>query len=53
MLCDHAWLDPDMDSANGVLMDKEADMLRMDAMLLVVQLNIRQLMEVAPFNIPI
>ena len=40
VMCDHAWLDPDMEGDNGVLLDREADMLRMDVMILTVQLNV-------------
>lgn len=39
-----------MDASNGVQMDKEDDMLRVDAMILTVQLNLRQLIEVHPFS---
>lgn len=45
-----------MSAGNGVEMDRGDDMLRLDAMMLVVQLNLRQLLEVgwhlalAPFE---
>ena len=46
MLCDQAWLDPDLDHTNGISMRGEGDMLRMDAVITSVQLNIRCLLEV-------
>ena len=46
MLADQAWLDPDLDASNGVLMHKEKDMLRLDAMIMMCQLSVRQLLEV-------
>ncbi|KAK9801967.1 hypothetical protein WJX73_003033 [Symbiochloris irregularis] len=49
LLCDHMWLDPDMTAANGVEMGEEDDMLRLDSMMLMMQLNLRQLMEEAGF----
>ncbi|KAK9803748.1 hypothetical protein WJX73_000566 [Symbiochloris irregularis] len=49
LLCDHMWLDPDLKGGNGVEMGEENDMLRLDSMMLVVQLNLRQLMEEAGF----
>ena len=48
LLCDHAWVDPDLQDGNGVLNGEGEDMLRCDAMLLSTQLNIRQLLEVTP-----
>ena len=48
MLCDLAWLDPDMEVANGIAATEQSDMLRLDAMILMVQLNIRKLIEVLP-----
>ena len=46
VLCDQAWLDPDLDHTNGISMRGEGDMLRMDAVITSVQLNIRCLLEV-------
>ena len=40
-LCDRLWVDPDNDSSNGVDFMEEKDMLRLDSMLLLVQLHIR------------
>ena len=40
-LCDRLWVDPDADSSNGVDFMEERDMLRLDSMLLLVQLHIR------------
>ena len=48
VLCDQAWLDPDLDHTNGISMRGEGDMLRMDAVITSVQLNIRCLLEVRP-----
>ena len=36
-----------MKGGNGVEMGEENDMLRLDSMMLIVQLNLRQLMEVS------
>ena len=41
-----SWLDPDMEVANGIAATEQSDMLRLDAMILMVQLNIRKLVEV-------
>ncbi len=43
-----SWLDPDMEVANGIAATEQSDMLRLDAMILMVQLNIRKLVEVGP-----
>lgn len=45
VLCDSQWCDPDLDSSNGIQMGLR-DMLRIDSMLMMVQLNIRVLLEV-------
>ena len=45
VLCDSQWCDPDLDSSNGVQMGLR-DMLRIDSMLMMVQLNVRLLLEV-------
>ena len=45
ILCDSQWSDPDLDSSNGIQMGLR-DMLRIDSMLMMVQLNIRVLLEV-------
>jgi hypothetical protein len=47
VLCDMSWLDPDMEVANGIAATEQSDMLRLDAMILMVQLNIRKLVEVS------
>ena len=51
ILCDSQWCDPDLDSSNGIQMGLR-DMLRIDSMLMMVQLNIRVLLEVCipPYN---
>lgn len=48
ILCDGRWVDPDLDSSNGIQMREAKDMLRFDSMLMLVQLNIRKLLEVRP-----
>lgn len=40
-LCDQKWVDPDADASNGVDFLEQRDMLRLDSMLLLVQLHIR------------
>jgi len=47
VLCDSQWADPDLDSSNGIQMNSLRDMLRIDSMLMMVQLNIRVLLEVS------
>ncbi|DBA72591.1 TPA: hypothetical protein ACH3X2_010343 [Trebouxia sp. C0005] len=47
VLCDSQWCDPDLDSNNGIQMNSLRDMLRIDSMLMMVQLNIRVLLEAA------
>eukprot|EP00891_Asterochloris_glomerata_P004631 jgi/Astpho2/4631/Aster-x0209 len=49
ILCDSRWVDPDLDSTNGIQMRLAADMLRFDSMLLMVQLNVRKLLEEAEY----
>ena len=39
------WLDPDMLRQNGISASEQGDMLRLDAMVMMVQLNIRKLLE--------
>ena len=51
VLCDSQWCDPDMDSSNGIQMGLR-DMLRIDSMLMMVQLNIRVLLEVSNASHP-
>jgi len=45
VLCDAAWADPDLDAANGIALRTKRDMLRLDALIMTVQLNIRRLLE--------
>jgi hypothetical protein len=40
-----SWVDPDNDASNGVDPLCQADMLRLDAMVMTVQLNLRKLLE--------
>ena len=51
MLCDLAWLDPDMKVSNGISATEQRDMLRLDAMIMMVQMNIRKLIDVSRWNI--
>lgn len=46
ILCDFSWQDPDLDPSNGLTMISQADTLRLDALVMTVQLNIRKLLEV-------
>lgn len=46
MLCDMEWVDPDLRVANGIAISDQGDMLRLDAMLMTVQLNLRKMLEV-------
>lgn len=46
VLCDMKWLDPDMEEANGISATEQSDMLRLDALVLMVQLNVRKLIAV-------
>ena len=46
ILCDLAWLDPDMKVSNGISATEQRDMLRLDAMIMMVQMNIRKLINV-------
>lgn len=47
VMCDQQWLDPDLDARNGIMMAKQKDMLRLDSMIMMVQLNVRDLLEVS------
>ncbi|KAK9811837.1 hypothetical protein WJX72_011041 [[Myrmecia] bisecta] len=47
VLCDTAWMDPDNDASNGIELHEQRDFLRMDAMVMLVHLNIRKLLEAA------
>ena len=46
MLCDALWADPDRDSANGIDVRVQLDFLRLDSMIMMVQLNIREILAV-------
>lgn len=46
VLCDMEWVDPDLRVANGIAISDQGDMLRLDAMLMTVQLNLRKMLEV-------
>ena len=45
-MVDQQWLDPDLDARNGIMMTKAKDMLRLDSMVMMAQLNVRELLEV-------
>lgn len=47
ILCDQSWLDPDLDLSNGIAISSQVGMLRLDSLVLAVQLNIRKLLEVS------
>lgn len=49
ILCDQSWLDPDLNLTNGIALKSQSDMLRLDALVMAVQLNIRKLLEVRYF----
>eukprot|EP01025_Chloroclados_australasicus_P037823 TRINITY_DN38681_c0_g2_i3.p1 TRINITY_DN38681_c0_g2~~TRINITY_DN38681_c0_g2_i3.p1 ORF type:complete len:744 (+),score=121.86 TRINITY_DN38681_c0_g2_i3:179-2410(+) len=45
ILCDDQWLDPDMDASNGISLYEENEILRLDSMVMMAQLNVRQVVE--------
>eukprot|EP01024_Parvocaulis_polyphysoides_P074321 TRINITY_DN9592_c0_g1_i2.p1 TRINITY_DN9592_c0_g1~~TRINITY_DN9592_c0_g1_i2.p1 ORF type:complete len:471 (-),score=55.96 TRINITY_DN9592_c0_g1_i2:120-1532(-) len=47
VLCDELWQDPDNDITNGIQFGERRDMLRLDSMIMMVQLNIRKQLEEA------
>ncbi|KAK9866656.1 hypothetical protein WJX84_009216 [Apatococcus fuscideae] len=49
ILCDEGWIDPDLDTSNGIQIEEEGDLLRLDSMLLMVQLNVRSILEAKGF----
>lgn len=54
VLCDELWVDPDNDDSNGIDTIDEPSVLRLDALVMVVQLNIRKILEdqqLPPLNI--
>lgn len=46
VLCDAAWADPDENSSNGIDVKAQLDFLRLDSMIMMVQINIRQILQV-------
>lgn len=42
VLCDALWLDPDADDLNGIEVNEKRDFLRLDAMIMMAQLNVRK-----------
>ena len=51
VLCDQSWLDPDLDLSNGLQLRSQSDMLRLDSLVMAVQLNIRKLLEVRALSV--
>eukprot|EP00878_Enallax_costatus_P037607 GHUV01042494.1.p1 GENE.GHUV01042494.1~~GHUV01042494.1.p1 ORF type:complete len:301 (+),score=77.35 GHUV01042494.1:33-935(+) len=54
VLADERWIDPDMDDSNGIDSIDQPSLLRQDALMVMVQLNIRKLLEdlcLPPINI--
>ena len=51
ILCDQSWLDPDLDLSNGVALKSQSDMLRLDALVMAVNLNIRKLLEACSIDL--
>mmetsp|Transcript_41378 Transcript_41378/g.98101 ORF Transcript_41378/g.98101 Transcript_41378/m.98101 type:complete len:330 (+) Transcript_41378:2761-3750(+) len=45
VLCDKAWMDPDLDPYNGIDARAPEDMLRMDSLVMMVQVHVRMLLE--------
>ena len=52
VLCDALWLDPDADDLNGIEVNEKRDFLRLDAMIMMAQLNVRKVHTHRPFPIP-
>ena len=46
VLCDGSWADPDQDARNGIDVRAALDFLRLDSMIMMVQVNIRQILQV-------
>ncbi|GBF91919.1 hypothetical protein Rsub_04643 [Raphidocelis subcapitata] len=54
VLCDHSWLDPDRDDANGLGSVDAPSVLRIDSLIMTVQLNLRKIIvdqSLLPINI--
>lgn len=51
VLCDASWADPDENSNNGIDVKAQLDFLRLDSMIMMVQINIRQILLVGPLRI--
>ncbi|CAG9465137.1 unnamed protein product [Pedinophyceae sp. YPF-701] len=45
VFCDRAWMDPDQDISNGLALLERSHMLRLDALVMMVQLHLRRLLE--------
>ena len=52
VLCDANWADPDENSNNGIDVKAQLDFLRLDSMIMMVQINIRQILLVGPLKDP-
>jgi len=44
VLCDKRWIDPDVDAANGIDVRDTGDMLRMDSLVMMVQIHVRSIL---------
>jgi hypothetical protein len=44
ILCDKSWMDPDVDSSNGIDARDTGDMLRIDSLVMMVQINARTIL---------
>lgn len=44
LLRDERWIDPDLDLANGIELHEQGDMLRIDSLIMNMQINLRQLL---------
>ena len=51
VLCDATWADPDENSSNGIDVKAQLDVLRLDSMIMMVQINIRQILQVLSSSI--
>ena len=53
VLCDALWLDPDADDLNGIEVNEKRDFLRLDAMIMMAQLNVRKVQTHTPSSPPL
>ena len=45
VLCDATWADPDENASNGIDVRAQLDFLRLDSMIMMVQISIRQILQ--------